>query len=338
MHTPCQFLLGTLTIGLALSSTALADPPPAALETAAAVNAANALVREGKFDQAIERFQAIEPPQPLRAERNYNLAVAQYRRGDVAAAKSLFAEVATGQDASLAARSRYNLGNCFYAEAVEAADQDPQTAMAALQTAIEHYRATLHADPQHADARVNIELAAKWLSELKEQEREREEGEQGEPKDEKDEKDESDPSDQGDEQEQQQGQDQQGQDQQGQQQQGESQQDQSQQDQQSQQGQSSSMQDEPLGGEAQGGEPGDEAGDDAQQEVPQGDLTAADPAAQPDPATAAAERSQEDPNGGRMTREEALKMLQAVRDRDMLRRWQHERSERGRRQVVERDW
>ena len=47
-----------------------------------------------------------------------------------------------------------------------------------------------------------------------------------------------------------------------------------------------------------------------------------------------------DPNAkdGLMTREEAMKMLQSVRDRDMLRRMQQQRQERSRRVPVDKDW
>ena len=39
-----------------------------------------------------------------------------------------------------------------------------------------------------------------------------------------------------------------------------------------------------------------------------------------------------------MSKEEALKMLQAVRDRDMLRRLRQEKAERSRHIPVDRDW
>ncbi len=41
---------------------------------------------------------------------------------------------------------------------------------------------------------------------------------------------------------------------------------------------------------------------------------------------------------GLMTREEALKMLQSVRDREMLRKLRLERQQRSRHIPVERDW
>ena len=44
------------------------------------------------------------------------------------------------------------------------------------------------------------------------------------------------------------------------------------------------------------------------------------------------------PGDGLMTREEALKMLQSVRDRDMLRRLQQQRRQRIRRVPVDKDW
>ena len=39
-----------------------------------------------------------------------------------------------------------------------------------------------------------------------------------------------------------------------------------------------------------------------------------------------------------MTRQEALKLLQAVRDRDMIRRYQQRQRQRQRRVPVEKDW
>ncbi|MDG2014232.1 MAG: hypothetical protein P8J33_12045, partial [Pirellulaceae bacterium] len=53
-------------------------------------------------------------------------------------------------------------------------------------------------------------------------------------------------------------------------------------------------------------------------------------------STVAAIESNDDE--ARMSREEALKMLQSVRDRDMLRRLRQQQRERSRRRPVDRDW
>ena len=68
-------------------------------------------------------------------------------------------------------------------------------------------------------------------------------------------------------------------------------------------------------------------------------LTAANEAAsddeEPQQKVAIASDSEKE---GAMSREEALKMLQSVRDRDMLRRLRQEQLERSRRRPVDRDW
>jgi Ca-activated chloride channel family protein len=83
-------------------------------------------------------------------------------------------------------------------------------------------------------------------------------------------------------------------------------------------------------------DPGEEKATDAAKPTPSGELTAADPSANSADGEAASEGK---PLGRRaMSREEALKLLQAVRDRDMLRRMQRQQLERSRRVPVERDW
>jgi Ca-activated chloride channel family protein len=74
------------------------------------------------------------------------------------------------------------------------------------------------------------------------------------------------------------------------------------------------------------------------QPVPAGDLKAA--GQQDGNQKPAASAGMADPNvkDGLMTHEEALKMLQSVRDRDMLRRMQQQRQERSRHVPVDRDW
>ena len=82
-----------------------------------------------------------------------------------------------------------------------------------------------------------------------------------------------------------------------------------------------------------------EEGDQEQQLPPAGELSAAGEEEDSNQASkgtnAATERLAQ---GKPMTREEALKMLQAVRDRDMLRRLRQERQERSRHIEVEKDW
>ena len=74
------------------------------------------------------------------------------------------------------------------------------------------------------------------------------------------------------------------------------------------------------------------------QVVPAGDLKAAGQQDENKKAVASGAMAGPNAKDGLMTREEALKMLQSVRDRDMLRRMQQQRQERSRHVPVDRDW
>ncbi|MCA9160840.1 MAG: hypothetical protein KDA72_21060, partial [Planctomycetales bacterium] len=143
----------------------------ATLDSAIRINAANALVREGKAAEAIADYQKVPVTDKDREPRTYNLGVAEYRAGNIDAAKTHFTEAAASSQATLAARSRYNLGNCFYSEAVKAAEQDKSMAIDALRQAIGHYRGSLAVEPNHTDARANIELAGQLLRKLQEEQK-----------------------------------------------------------------------------------------------------------------------------------------------------------------------
>ncbi len=413
-------LLATLTT----ASTGLCQSPAIETESAARINSANELVRAGKLDQAIEDYRQVQPAETNRDQLNYNLAVAQFRNGDVAAAKALFTQAAATSDSSLAASSRYNLGNCFYADAVKLAEQDKPAAIESLREAISHYRGSLRGNPNNADARANIELAAELISKLQ---AEQQQQEQQQNQDQQDQNQDQDQQNQQQQNQQQQNQDQQNQDQQNQQQQNQDQQqDQRQQDQQqqnqnqqesSEQPQSDQQQDDqqqqgeqdseseqnqspqnqsqspsqPSGEsnadqnqqqdaesdeQSQPGEsesespqqsaeqqsaeqqsagssprqlqrrpgtddpqqPGEPENETEQQDVPTGELTAAGQQQSDDQPTGNIAIADENAKDGLMTKQEALKMLQAVRDRDMLRRLRQEQLERSRHIPVDRDW
>ena len=77
------------------------------------------------------------------------------------------------------------------------------------------------------------------------------------------------------------------------------------------------------------------AGEESSEEPPQGELSAANESEQ-DPGSA--QQQTQAFRGGTMTNEEARKMLQAIRDRDMLRRLRRRAAEQRRRIPVEKDW
>ena len=375
-------------VSVANSQSTNPDTKTAAVDPAAEINAANQLVRDGKFTDAIDAYSAIEAPETS-DQLDYNLAIAHYRNGDFYSAATLFSKVAGAAD-SLANKSQYNLGNCHYAKSLkriqptqQQAQQElkpavKEAAISDLRSAILAYRGSLRGNPDNADARANIELAVELIKKLEEE---------APPEDEKeDEKEEQEKKDQENQQNEDQKQDEQQQDEQQENKEGQGKDDQKgepdkeqkqdgddekaenkddneqekndeknkpgeNQDEQKpnqenaksgkeddQQQQQNSSNDEPgkeePGKEQQGKEEQEKEG----KKPPAGELTSENQQDQKETDAAEAVAQEGEEKMKLMTNQEALKMLQAVRDRDMLRRFQLQQRERSRRIPVDKDW
>jgi Ca-activated chloride channel family protein len=162
----------TIRIALMLSSLFAGSQAFAAdseRDVAVEINKANGLLRSGAVDAAVKAYRQVQNGAPGRADLSYNMAVAQYRKGDVAAAEKLFSHASAAEDDALAAKARYNLGNCNYAAALRIAETDHPSAIKGLERAIENYRSAMEIDANDADSRANIELAAAMIDKLREQ-------------------------------------------------------------------------------------------------------------------------------------------------------------------------
>lgn len=352
------------------------------VDSAKRINAANDLVRDGKYDQALASYGEVNPTTADRAELDYNRAVAHYRSGDIDSARSAFEQASTSTTAPLAAAARYNLGNCFYTDATHIVEQDPAAAIDALQQAIDHYRGALASDPNLVDARANIELASEWIKRLQQQEKQQQQQQQQNHADkdqqsdkkrppdadqqsdadqqadkdqqpgaeQQSDKEQSDKEQQSDKDQQPGAEQQSGKDQQSgnaSKENSESEQSQANQDQQPATEQAPPSHRQPNRGNTTSGDDQQESGaepkSDEQQPaeqapVPSGELT---PAGQPDDdqrLPAAGAMGEPNANATPMTKVEALKMLQAVRDRDMLRRLRQQQNQRNQHIPIDRDW
>jgi Ca-activated chloride channel family protein len=142
------------------------------------INKANELLRKGDVDAAIGAYQKLQQDGPHRSDLSYDMAVAQYRKGDVTAAEHLFKSAAGSDNDALAAKARYNLGNCDYAAALKISKSDAATALKGLDRAITNYRSALDIESADADARTNLELAAKLRDKLRQQQKQQQQNQQ----------------------------------------------------------------------------------------------------------------------------------------------------------------
>ena len=112
------------------------------------------------------------------AELLHNLAATHFRLGQLDQARDLWSRVRDRKDAAFEAKALYNLGNCHYAKALELSQSAPQRspaeqtaaaeqAMAALEEAVTCYQEAIRLDSQQRDARANVELAHRLKQELK---------------------------------------------------------------------------------------------------------------------------------------------------------------------------
>ena len=299
--------------------------PPSSFSTI--VREARAKLDAGDFAGAAERYAEALRARPEAAAAAYNQGVALYREGKYADAARTFSQAAeiasegTKTDPVVEARSTYNKAASHYratkaqaeaaermlasagatgpdgAEAPAKEPVDPEALKAAIEDAqksLQGFKDAALNDPTDRDARANAQQSLRLLRALEELQKQQERQKQDQ------------------EQEQKQDQEQQQQQQQDQQQ----SQDQEQKEQQQQQDQQSGDQ----GEEQPPKDPGDPK-DEPKQQPSDGEQDAPEqPADQPPPPKPSGERP------GEMTKQEADRLLQAVRDRERERRADQERA------------
>jgi Ca-activated chloride channel family protein len=135
----------------------------------------------GRYTEALGAYQqaadaAKTAGVEISAELLHNQAAAEFKLGHLDEARELWVRALARKDAAFEAAARYNLGNCHYAEALKPLKspdlQQPVSldrVSEPLDRAIEQYRDALRLDPALQDARANLELAFQLKKKLEEQ-------------------------------------------------------------------------------------------------------------------------------------------------------------------------
>lgn len=297
----------------------------------------NVCFEQGLYDEALAHYTTAAE----RGDERYapallhNRAAANYKLGNKDEARELWVRALPLGDAEFEAQARYNLGNCDYDEALRmlegGADPaaqggvDANRVMQALDTAIEQYRDAVRLDPSLNQARANLELARQFKKQLKEQ-MEQQQQQSSQPSDEQSE---TQPSDEqcenpsGDSQQQNADSQQQSSTQPSDQQQQQDQQQSEQEQREGQQEQQDQQQQEQQSSETQ---PADQQPTETQ------------PAGQPQEQMGEGEQQDQQAQPILLTREEAERLLQMIRDAERARREALRARERGRHEPVDRDW
>jgi Ca-activated chloride channel family protein len=329
-----SFELALSTLVFFLMASVCGDEAHATQSPAGLVEAAQRAMKAGQFDDAIRLYEQSRELLPRNAEIPYNMAVAHYRKGEFEkAAEFLNQAISLTNDSKLRARSTFNLGNAAYAQSLKAAQgqADPtqaaeqvKNAKAHLKEALDHFKKAMDADPNDQDARANAELSHRMLTRLEELEQQQQQQQDGQ---------ENQQDKQNQQQDQQQQKQQQGQknseEQQQQRQDAGSSEPQQQDQSQSQEQDKPEQQQQPESQANQ--EPSSEQQADEKQDQP-----TAQP--QPEPKQQGDEKQAAPPQKKSMTKDEAERLLQSIRDKERKRRADLAKREAAKHTRAVRDW
>jgi len=160
--------------------------------TAGAVERADALYKQGRFKDAMERYNELDMEHPKDLRYRYNRGCAAYQAGEYGAAMAAFSSVlrradaiadqAAEQKAQLKSKVLYNMGNAAFQQG-------------RFESAAMYYKQALQNDAAGMDARHNLELALRRLAEQKQEKKDRDQARGGDSgKDGRDGKEKGDPS------------------------------------------------------------------------------------------------------------------------------------------------
>ena len=122
------------------------------------VRKGNRLMDEGFFNQALETYDLAHQKLPNSAEVAYNRGIALYRLGRLDEAEAALQDALTPRKPDLEAMTKYNLGRCAHA-AASGSKEDLQAAVDHLDRAIGYYNEALQLRPDEPDALKNLASA-----------------------------------------------------------------------------------------------------------------------------------------------------------------------------------
>ncbi len=129
------------------------------------------LLAEGRVDEAAQQFEEASVARPEDSILAFNRAVVRHAQSMQKEARELYHVAAIDKDPILSADAWYNLGKLECDLALAALGEQPQDAVSDkraegldhLRAAIQDFRTTLDIEPEHSDARHNLEVLRLFL-------------------------------------------------------------------------------------------------------------------------------------------------------------------------------
>lgn len=168
-------------------------PCLAATDAKKNVKEANRLYKQGKLDEALQKYNDASVSLPDSDIVNFNMGTALYKKEDYQKAIDAFTKPLTSDDKKIEADALYNLGNCKYKLGKLKENTDLSATVGLLRESLDYYKRAVELDQKNTDARFNHEFVERELKVLldklkqqqsnqnkqKEQEQQQEEQKQG---------------------------------------------------------------------------------------------------------------------------------------------------------------
>lgn len=124
---------------------------------------------QGDYLQASEYYRQRLEKSPNDPELQYNFGTAAYKNNMQDDAIEAFTKALKSDNVELQKKAYYNRGNSYYQKGAEVQQADPETTINQWKQAIGSLESALQLDPDDADAKHNLEIIKKRLEELEKQ-------------------------------------------------------------------------------------------------------------------------------------------------------------------------
>lgn len=130
------------------------------------VKEGNALYKEQKFDEALEKYTEALKKDPNSDVVNFDLGTALYKKNNYNESIDHFQKSLLTDDEKLKEKAHYNLGNAFYKSGIEKEEKDLNAAVDFLKESLGEYEKTLVLNKNNEDAIFNYEFVKKELEQI----------------------------------------------------------------------------------------------------------------------------------------------------------------------------
>jgi len=140
------------------------------------VKKGNALFSSGKYDEAISTYDEAAVDDPESPYIYFNKGAALYKKQDYPGARDAFGQAALKtKDIGLEAKSKFNLGLCFFREGDRQKDGDLKKTLEAYGSSVQSFQEAQALDPKFFEATENIEMVRLMMKSLLDQIKKQEE-------------------------------------------------------------------------------------------------------------------------------------------------------------------